>query len=43
MNARPIPSPHAPSVVVEDLQPRECLGWRGAKPAAGRDSLQRRQ
>ena len=33
----------APSVVVEDLPPRECLGWRGAKPAAGRDSLQRRQ
>jgi|ERR1700730_9706518 hypothetical protein len=33
----------APSVVVEGLQPRECLGWRGAKPDAGRDSLQRRQ
>ena len=28
---------------VEGLQTRECSGWRGAKPAAGRDSLQRRQ
>ena len=25
--------------IVEGLQPRVCLGWRGAKPAAGRDSL----
>ena len=33
----------APSAAVEGLQPRECLAWRGAKPAAGRDSLQRRQ
>ena len=28
---------------VEGLPPRECSGWRGAKPVAGRDSLQRRQ